>query len=52
MIWLQIVTTIPIDAESIRMSAQLFLSSSEYNAASVRIMSSNEEGVLPTTMYG
>lgn len=51
MIWLQIVTIIPMDAESIRMSAQVFLSSPEYNATSVRIISSIVEGVHPTAMY-
>lgn len=38
MIWLQIVTTVPMDGESIRRFAQLFLSSPEYNATGVRII--------------
>lgn len=50
-IWLQIVTIVPMDGESIRRFAQVFLSSPEYNATSVRIISSNEEGLLPTAMY-
>ena len=31
MIWLQIVTIVPMDGESIRRFAQVFLSSPEYN---------------------
>lgn len=38
MIWLQIVTTVPMDGECIRRFAQVFLSSPEYNAIGVRII--------------
>lgn len=38
MIWLQIVTVVPMNGESIRRFAQLFLSSPEYNAIGVRII--------------
>lgn len=38
MIWLQIVTIVPMDGESIRRFAQVFLSSPEYNAIGVRII--------------
>lgn len=37
-IWLQIVTIVPMDGESIMRFAQVFLSSLEYNATSVRII--------------
>lgn len=51
MIWLQIVTIVPMDGESIRRFGMVFLSRPEYNAISVGIISSNVEGLLPTTMY-
>lgn len=51
MIWLQIVTIVPMDGESIRRFAQVFLSSPEYNATSVGIISNNVDGLLPTAMY-
>lgn len=51
MIWLQIVTIVPMDGEGIRKFAQVFLSSPEYNATSVRIISSNVDAMLPTAMY-
>lgn len=51
MIWLQIVTIVPMDGERIRRFAQVFLSSLEYNATSVRIISSNVDAMLPTAMY-
>ena len=38
MIWLQIVTIVPMDGESIRRFARVFLSSPEYNAIGVRII--------------
>ena len=38
MIWLQIVTIVPMDGEGIRKFAQVFLSSPEYNAIGVRII--------------
>lgn len=50
-IWLQIVTIIPMDGESIRRFVQVFLSSPEYNATSVRIISSNVDAMHPTAMY-
>lgn len=50
-IWLQIVTIVPMDGESTRRFAQVFLSSPEYNATSVSIISSNVDAMLPTTMY-
>lgn len=50
-IWLQIVTIVPMDGESVRRFAQVFLSSPEYNATSVSIISSNVDAMLPTTMY-
>ena len=37
-IWLQIVTIVPMDGESIMRFAQVFLSSPEYNAIGVRII--------------
>gem|GEM_PF-6778039 len=37
-IWLQIVTIVPMDGESTRRFAQVFLSSPEYNTTSVRII--------------
>lgn len=37
-IWLQIVTIVPMDGENVRRFAQVFLSSLEYNATSVRII--------------
>lgn len=51
MIWLQIVTIVPMDGESIRRFARVFLSSPESNATGVRIIYPNVEGLLPTTMY-
>lgn len=50
-IWLQIVTIVPMDGESIRRFAQVFLSSPEYNATSVSIISSNVDAMHPTAMY-
>lgn len=50
-IWLQIVTIVPMDGESIRRFAQVFLSSPEYNATSVGIISSNVDAMHPSTMY-
>ena len=50
-IWLQIVTIVPMDRESIRRFAQVFLSSPEYNATSARIISSNVDAMHPTAMY-
>ena len=38
MIWLQIVTILPMDGESTRRLAQVFLFSPEYNATGVRII--------------
>ena len=38
MIWLQIVTIVPMDGESVRRFGMLFLSSPEYNAIGVRII--------------
>ena len=37
-IWLQIVTSVPMDGESTRRFAQVFLFSPEYNAIGVRII--------------
>ena len=50
-IWLQIVTIIPMDGESTRRFAQIFLSSPEYNTTSARIISSNVDAMHPTAMY-
>ena len=38
MIWLQIVTIVAMDGESIRRFAQVFLSRPEYNATGVKII--------------